>query len=399
MQHEAQQEPKLPPRPRICIVSDLFLPGLKGGGPIRSLANLVDHLEADFEFFVVTRDRDHLAREPYPEIEVDRWIDRPIYQVRYVSPRRWTAGGLRSILKGLRYDLLYLPSFFARSTIKILAMRRLGMLPDSAVVVAPRGQFHQAALGTKGVRKRCYLSLVRRLGGLKGVLIHATNPVEAEESRTLTGQAVFLAPELAARRVDGAAGLGEPLPKEVGQAKLVYLSRIHPVKNLGVALDCLAPLSGEVTYDIYGPVEDTGYWKHCQEKIAALPANIRVTYHGPVDPSDVEAVLSRYHALLLPTQTENHGHVILEALAAGCPVVISDRTPWRGLAEQGVGWDLPLQERDRFTEVLQALVEMGQEQHRRIVEGARQFANRRRDDYRLVEQSRQLFLEALRLSR
>ncbi len=64
--------------------------------------------------------------------------------------------------------------------------------------------------------------------------------------------------------------------------------------------------------------------------------------HGPLPPDRVAEALRANHLLFLPTRSENFGHVILEALAAGCPVLLSDRTPWRNLARAGVGWDLPL---------------------------------------------------------
>lgn len=46
----------------------------------------------------------------------------------------------------------------------------------------------------------------------------------------------------------------------------------------------------------------------------------------------------------LPTLCESYGHVIPEALSVGLPVVMSDRKPWRGLAEKGVGYDGPIDE-------------------------------------------------------
>ena len=50
--------------------------------------------------------------------------------------------------------------------------------------------------------------------------------------------------------------------------------------------------------------------------------------------------------------------MILEAWAAGLPVVISDRTPWRDLESQGVGWDLPLDNPQRWIEVLDHLIRL-----------------------------------------
>jgi glycosyltransferase involved in cell wall biosynthesis len=38
-----------------------------------------------------------------------------------------------------------------------------------------------------------------------------------------------------------------------------------------------------------------------------------------------------YDFFVLPTIGENFGYVFLEALAAGCPLITSDRTPWTTL--------------------------------------------------------------------
>ena len=44
---------------------------------------------------------------------------------------------------------------------------------------------------------------------------------------------------------------------------------------------------------------------------------------------------------VLPSHSENFGLVIAEALAAGVPALVTDTTPWRGLATQGCGWCVP----------------------------------------------------------
>jgi len=54
---------------------------------------------------------------------------------------------------------------------------------------------------------------------------------------------------------------------------------------------------------------------------------------------------------------------IVEALSAGVPVLISDQTPWTSVNENGANWALPLNSESKFTEVLQALVDMGQEEY------------------------------------
>ena len=61
-------------------------------------------------------------------------------------------------------------------------------------------------------------------------------------------------------------------------------------------------------------------------------------------PSELGPHFQAAHYLLSSTTQENFGHSIVEAWAHGCPVLISDRTPWRGLEAHNVGWDWPLDE-------------------------------------------------------
>ena len=68
--------------------------------------------------------------------------------------------------------------------------------------------------------------------------------------------------------------------------------------------------------------------------------------------------IAKNHLFFLPTLGENFGHIILEAFCAGCPVLISDQTPWRDLEEKGVGWNLPLDQPELFREVLQRFAGM-----------------------------------------
>ena len=70
---------------RILIVVGRYLPGFRAGGPIRSIANTVDWLGDEFEFQIVTADRDIGDKCPYPGIRRDDWQMVGKGQVRYVS--------------------------------------------------------------------------------------------------------------------------------------------------------------------------------------------------------------------------------------------------------------------------------------------------------------------------
>ena len=104
----------------------------------------------------------------------------------------------------------------------------------------------------------------------------------------------------------------------------------------------------------------------------------------------------REHDLFfLPTLGENFGHVILEAFCAGCPVLISDQTPWRDLQGKGIGWDLPLDRPDLFQDVLQNCVDMNSLEYVKWSDRAREYGFQVTTGDKVVEQNRQLFQYAV----
>jgi glycosyltransferase involved in cell wall biosynthesis len=122
-----------------------------------------------------------------------------------------------------------------------------------------------------------------------------------------------------------------------GCARLVFISRISPKKNLDLILSALRSLSRPVKFDIYGPLEDAAYWSKCKSLIREVPSSADIKYQGELAPSDVPRTFANYDAFIFPTRGENFGHVVAESLSASCPVVCSDRTPWTRVLESGGG--------------------------------------------------------------
>jgi glycosyltransferase involved in cell wall biosynthesis len=94
----------------------------------------------------------------------------------------------------------------------------------------------------------------------------------------------------------------------------------------------------------------------------------------------VPAALARYDFMILPTHNENFGYAILDALAAGCPVLLSDQTPWRDLEAAGAGWTIPLADPERFARTIEACVAMGPDEHARRSAAAHAYALRAATD-------------------
>lgn len=383
----------------MCILTfiDYYLPGYKGGGPIRTLVNFVEQLGEEIKLKIVTSDRDLGDETPYHGVSANVWGRVGKADVRYVSPDKFSFFFLRQLMRDATFDVIYLNSFFSyRGAIKPLLLRRLGMVRNVPVILAPRGEFSPGALALKPLKKRVFMRLSKMVGLYGGIIWQASSEVEAKDIRRCFGDelTIFVAPDIASVVAPSSLPRRETI-KLRGKLDIVFLSRISRKKNLDGALRLLGNLEGDIRFNIYGPLEDPGYWAECEQIISELPQNVAVQYCGTVANENVLSVMAEHDVFLFPTHGENFGHVILEAFLAGCPVVLSDQTPWRGLADKEAGWDIPLSDVAAFHSVLQRCVIMDHEEYRIWSDGARAFGLFQTNDGSVAARNRALFEYAL----
>jgi glycosyltransferase involved in cell wall biosynthesis len=337
---------------RVLILMDYYLPGEAAGGPVWTVSALVERLGGALDFAIVTRDRDLAAATPYSTVTPGRWTRCGRARCRYLSPPELRPWAIARLLRAEPHDVLYMNTLWSVPLVIVpLALRRLGAL-SSRAIIAPRGQLDPGALAIRRRRKLAFLHAAQAATLFRGIVWQASSPAEAEHIRARIGPRaeVRVAPNL--RPAPRARQETTPRARHDAELRVVFLSRISEKKNLHGALEALRDVRADVRFDIYGPREDPRYWDRCDALMRRLPPNVSARYRGMVAHDRVEALLGTYDLLLLPTFGENYGHVVREALAAGCPVLISDRTPWRNLTAYGAGWDLPVEQLDRFAEVI-----------------------------------------------
>ncbi len=350
--------------PKILLLTDYYLPGYKSGGPIQTVANLVDNLGDEFQFYIVTRDRDTQDDSPYDEVAINAWNTVGKGRVYYASPGPDWPLRLMQLASQVKPDHIYLNSFFSpRFTILPLVLRKLGLFPKAPMTIAPRGEFHRGALELKATKKEIYSRVAAHLGLYDDVHWCATSPQEAVfiRERIADNASVRIAPNLGC--VKEASRNPTARPKSAGTVRFVVVARVSPIKNHHRSLQWMRRLNGKVRFDIYGPIGDESYWHKCREVIDDMPENVTVEYWGPLPHQEVHQRLRDYDFFLMPSSSENHGHAIVEAMMAGCPPVISTGTPWRGLLPEKVGKDLPLDRDELFVEELQHCVDMAAEEY------------------------------------
>jgi glycosyltransferase involved in cell wall biosynthesis len=320
---------------RVLATCAVFEPGFRGGGVIRSVASIVDTLPEHVELILVTSDRDLRAAEPYPGLS-GQWVNRSRSRVFYLdasSVRQWL--GLWRQLRKIRFDLLYVNSLWAFGhTVVPVVAARFGLIRPRKILIAPRGELARGALALKTRKKRLFLTVWRPLLRSMDAKWHASSGQEAADIRAVMWDAdVEINLDQPALSVEPIA----PLPTIANVVRLVFISRIVPIKRLDLVLRALLTVPSPVAFDVYGPLEDNGYWTRCRAIIDQLPGTVRVSYRGELPPSKVRETFSQYDAFIFPTAGENFGHVIAESLSASCPVICSDQTPWTDCLDKGAG--------------------------------------------------------------
>jgi len=385
---------------KILAPINYYLPSYKAGGPIHSLSNIIGELDTEFVFKIITRDRDLGDRTSFSNIKSDTWTKINKTEIYYISPNKLKISLILKLLRSIDYDILYLNSFFCFSfSILFVILLKLRLIHKSKVVIAPRGEFSPAALSIKSLKKKIYISLSKILGLYPQSFIwQASSAFEKEDIYAVFGTKckVIIAPDLAPKLNSFNQVVPVTNIKKKGELKLVFLSRISQIKNLEGTLNILDSLSlnGKMSFDIFGPIEDEIYWDQCLSLVNKLnkEKKINVCYCGPISNELVRITFSKYHLFFLPTKGENFGYAILEALSAGCPVLISDKTPWVNLRNKGVGWDVPLNDFKAYREVITDVLNMDESVYRPWSKRAREYALAFSQNKEYIDMTRALFL-------
>ncbi len=365
-------------KPRILVFCDYYLPGIKGGGGMWAVKNLVDRFSDRYEFKIVTRNHDGRDdRSPYSDVKTNCWNSVGPAEVYYLSPRDITPRTLAQITNELEPDAIFLNSVFSRPTVMYLTARRLGLLKRIPTILAVCGELAPAALALKSTKKNVYLSAAKSAGLFNGLIFRASFDEERQDIQRVMGEKarIMIAPDLTPASILPHFNIDNKPRKDGGSVRLAFVSRIARKKNLAFLLKVLSTISsGTVSLDIAGAEEDPVYLSECKALAESLGSNISVYWHGPVGNEAALELMAASHFFVLPTLNENFGYVFIEALAAGCPLIISDQTVWRDLEEKGVGWDLDLNDGTAWGSMIERSLAMENEEFQRMAAASRAFA-------------------------
>ncbi|MCA1750956.1 MAG: glycosyltransferase, partial [Flavobacteriales bacterium] len=288
---------KSPESVDILIFTDWYLPGYKAGGPIVSIANMVEALSPHRRIAVVCSDRDYLDTASYPDITADFWQRHGTVSVFYLSPGQSSYSRVADLIRSINPKMLYINGMFSKvfSVYPLLAARR----GSQRIILAPRGMLAPGALGVKPLRKHLFLALAKMWGLYRHIELHATHEHEAGHIRKILGSKVPVKvlpnlPSLPENEL-------KPAVKTDGRLRVLTVARMAREKNLHFALECLvkAAETHRVSLIHIGPVYDEGYAARCRE--IAEKGGLEVTWEGAVPPADIQKRYGAAHLFFLPS--------------------------------------------------------------------------------------------------
>ena len=372
---------------KLLIITRWYLPATKSGGTVRSVYGLVNSLKDDFKITILTSDRDLGAMEPYKDIEFNTLLSKDRVSIVYLS--KLSIFNFYKYTQLAKPNVIYINSFFDITTQSIMILKFLKLI-KIAIVIAPRGELASGALSIKTTKKRVYLWFYKLFNLSKNIIFHSTskedfidiqnifpyNKVELIQNIKEQNNETYILPN-----------------KKKNQLKMVFLSRIVPIKNLLYGLEVLqrVEVNGTIIFDIYGPNEDKIYWEKCQKIIKMLPDNIKVSYRGFAEPDIIDKILSNYHLFFLPTRGENFGHAIVEAMQVGLIPLISDKTPWRNLDSFDAGFSLELKKPDIFLESIKRVLLFDNDEFLRWSQNVKEYIYKNVDSDRTIQQYKSFF--------
>lgn len=387
-----------PPAGKVNILcfTAFYLPGNKSGGPVRSISALASKLKANFIFNIFTSDRDINDSESYKDIELRNWSLIKENRIYYSSNSLNSYIDLVDVLNENTFEILYLNSFFNfKFGILPVILSKLKKNKSFKILLAPRGEFSEGAFKLGNFKKIIFVLFAKLFRLYDDIFWHASSNYEADDIKNILTNSIdenkiLIAPDLTNFTFDDSNFYCNN-ELQMNPFKICFISRISPKKNLLFALSVLSQVEEDVSFDIYGPIEDHKYWEKCMKLIDKIPSNIQIAYKGIIEHDKINFTFSKYNLFFFPTLGENFGHVIIESLCAGTPVLISNNTPWRNLKSSGVGWDLDLNDVVGYINAIQSIINMNINDYLLLRENVKKFGLTNVNDLSIIDANLKMF--------
>jgi glycosyltransferase involved in cell wall biosynthesis len=311
------------------------IPGIawRYGGPTATIRSLCSELARlpNTEIELATTDADgpggRLAEQEVPR-------DYPVHIFQRTATEQWKYS--RSLGTWLRkntsrFDVVHIHALWSYSSNAAARAAHDARVP---YIIRPAGMLSEYTFAHRAWKKRLYWQLMERSTVGRATAFHATSSAEkCDILRVRPDAIVHVIPngvDQGAWSVDGQQ-VGQNTHRDTVCSErpiVLFMSRLHPKKGI---VDLLLPAWAQVCSDavlaIAGGTDAhmPAYEQQVRDTVDRLGLASRVRLLGEIPPQQRWEMYDAAQIFVLPSHSENFGIVVAEAMARGCPVVVTDQ--------------------------------------------------------------------------
>lgn len=305
---------------KVLHVVPTYLPATRYGGPIYSVHGLCKALvEQGVEVDVATTSVDGNTNSPVPH---DRFVDMDGVRIRYFRSSRlrrlyWSSQMAAWLARHINdYDLVHVHSVFLWPT---LSACREALRRNVPYVLSPRGMLVKSLIEAKNQWiKKLWIAMFDRRHVCRASALHVTSLIEQTELARVVSHDVPTwvipngVPHVAENHWQGSPE-GD---------RVLFIGRINWKKGLEQLIRAVA-LGAKGHFVIAGNDEEF-YTEKLKTLVAEFDLAHRFEFLSAVYGESKVALIRGSDIFIMPSINENFGIAALEAMAQGCPTIVSN---------------------------------------------------------------------------
>ena len=296
-------------------------------------------------------------------------------------------------LKEMEYELYHANTLWLYTTHATCQYARKMGKP---YMLSTHGMLYPSALKISGWKKKLMGAVWYYKDIMRATCIHTTCQQEMEYVRAygykgpiaIIPNPVVLPKEVSLKFIDENQKYRIQSKKKIG-----FLGRLHPIKKVENIIYAMALLNEDesklLSFQVMGKF-DKSYEAFLRAEAKRLNLEDSVTFVGFVSGLEKYERLSQISALMVPSEQENFGMIVPEALICGTPVYASLGTPWSELTEHNCGWWKD-NEPETIVQVIREILYMDNSEIRAMGVRGRQLMEEKYEQHKVAMMMRDLY--------